>query len=54
MKTNQLFIFSLFIFSFSLFAQNELPINANNSTIKPLGTLFNKDLQKGLEFNSTK
>ncbi|WP_298369078.1 serine hydrolase [uncultured Lutibacter sp.] len=49
MKTNQLFIFSLFIFSFSLFAQNELPINANNSTIKPLGTLFNKDLQKGLE-----
>lgn len=33
----------------TLFSQNELPIHLENSKLKPLGTLLDKDLQKDLE-----
>ncbi|WP_372746592.1 serine hydrolase, partial [Lutibacter sp.] len=42
------FVVALFATT-TLFSQNELPIHSENSKLKPLGTLLNKDLQKDLE-----
>lgn len=49
MKTNQLLIVLLYFFSFSLLAQNELPILQNNLKLKPLKSLSNSSLQTNLE-----
>ena len=49
MKTYQLFIFFLFLFTLPLLAQNELPINQSNLEFKPLKTLVHSSLQLNLE-----
>ena len=49
MKTNQLLIVLLYFFTFSLLAQNELPIRQNNLNLKPLRSLTHSSLQTNLE-----
>ena len=49
MKTNQLLIVLLHFFTFSLLAQNELPIRQNNLNLKPLRSLTHSSLQTNLE-----
>lgn len=49
MRTYQLLIVLLYFFTFSLLAQNELPIRQNNLKLKPLKSLSNSSLQKNLE-----
>ena len=49
MKTNQLLIVLLYFFTFSLLAQNELPIHQNNLKLIPLKSLSNSSLQTNLE-----
>ena len=54
MKRIQLVLFFIFFVTSFVFSQNELPIHSDNSTLKPLGSLFNKDLQKELELQLNK
>ncbi len=49
----QLLFLSFFITTF-LFGQNVLPIQSGESSIKPLGSLLNKELQNGLELELNK
>ena len=49
MKTNQLLIVLLYFYTFSLLAQNELPIRQNNLNLKPLRSLTHSSLQTNLE-----
>ena len=54
MKRIKLLLFFTFFVTSFVFSQNELPIHSDNSTLKPLGSLFNKDLQKELELQLNK
>lgn len=49
MRTYQLLIVLLYFFTFSLLAQNELPIRQNNLKLKPLRSLTHSSLQTNLE-----
>ncbi len=53
MKKFQLLLLSFFITSF-LFGQNVLPIQSGELSIKPLGSLLDKELQNGLELELNK
>lgn len=53
MKQFQLLLLSFFITSF-LFGQSVLPIQSGELSIKPLGSLLNKELQNGLELELNK
>jgi len=54
MKRIKLLLFFTFFVTSFVFSQNELPIHSDNSALKPLGSLFNKDLQKELELQLNK
>jgi len=54
MKRIKLLLFFTFFVTSFVFSQNELPIHSDNSSLKPLGSLFNKDLQKELELQLNK
>jgi beta-lactamase class A len=49
MKQIQLFLLVTFFIPSFVFAQDKLPINLQNSELKPLGSLLNKELQQNLE-----
>lgn len=49
MKHFSVFLVVALFATTTLFSQNELPIHSENSKLKPLGTLLDKDLQKDLE-----
>lgn len=49
MKHIQLFLLFTFFVTFFAFSQNELPIQTENSKLKPLGTLFDNNFQLALE-----
>ena len=54
MKSIKLFLIFTFFVANVVFSQNTLPIKSNNSTLKPLGSLLNPDLQKELEVQLNK
>ncbi|RXP56180.1 hypothetical protein EC396_07875 [Lutibacter sp. HS1-25] len=54
MKAIQLLLVLTFFSTNIIISQNELPIQSNNSTLKPLGSLYNKQLQNQLQLELNK
>jgi beta-lactamase class A len=54
MKLLQILLIIVCFITNIVFSQNELPIQSANSTLKPLGSLFNQGFQKELELQLNK